>query len=320
MTRDAAALRSERALVLGGGGSTGNAWQSGIAAGLLAEGVDIAAADLTIGTSAGSTTAVQLAGRSATELLAAVLTQDLRGASGGGSQPRPPGEVARSHLAEFKRVITESDDIDDLRRKMGQAALAVDPEADAAWQAQWRATVASRLPIAHWPKRRLRLTAVDARTGIPVVFDRESGVDLVDAVAASCAGGRFAYRIGEGRYIDGGYRAYAENADLASGSQRVLVLSPLGGRSLYPLEWGTHLATHVEQLRVAGHEVVTVFPTTESAPLFVNPMDYSMRAAAARAGQDQGMRMAAGLHAFWQRGPSAAVPVQSHSDPSGLPG
>ena len=60
------------------------------------------------------------------------------------------------------------------------------------------------------------ITAVDAHTGEPVVFDRHSGVDLVDAVAASCSSG-FAYSIGDNRYIDGGYRSNAENADLAAG-------------------------------------------------------------------------------------------------------
>jgi NTE family protein len=50
----------ERALVLGGGGSTGNAWLIGVIAGLLEAGLDVTTADLTIGTSAGSTAAAQM--------------------------------------------------------------------------------------------------------------------------------------------------------------------------------------------------------------------------------------------------------------------
>src|ERR1044072_184281 len=50
-----------RALVLGGGGSTGNAWLIGVVAGLSDAGLDVTTADLTIGTSAGSTAAAQLA-------------------------------------------------------------------------------------------------------------------------------------------------------------------------------------------------------------------------------------------------------------------
>ena len=70
--------------------------------------------------------------------------------------------------------------------------------------------------VSSWPQRPVLITAVDAATGEPVVFDRHSGVDLVDAVAASCASG-LSYRIGDHRYIDGGYRRNAENADLAAG-------------------------------------------------------------------------------------------------------
>jgi hypothetical protein len=54
------------------------------------------------------------------------------------------------------------------------------------------------------------ITAVDARTGEPVVFDRHSGVDLLDAVAASCASG-LPYRIGDSAFIDGG-RMFCDTA------------------------------------------------------------------------------------------------------------
>jgi len=63
----------KRSLVLGGGGSTGNAWLIGVIAGLFDAGLDVTTADLTIGTSAGSTAAAQIAGATPTELLAAIL-------------------------------------------------------------------------------------------------------------------------------------------------------------------------------------------------------------------------------------------------------
>src|SRR3954467_11753101 len=72
-TRHFTATIGERALVLGGGGSTGNAWLIGVIAGLFEEGLDVTAADLTIGTSAGSTAAAQIAGASPTELFAATV-------------------------------------------------------------------------------------------------------------------------------------------------------------------------------------------------------------------------------------------------------
>ena len=144
------------------------------------------------------------------------------------------------------------------------------------------------------------ITAVDAQTGEPVVFDSHSGVDLTDAVAASCASGP-PYRIGDSRYIDGGYRSNAENADLAAGYERVLVLSPFGGRTLQPLDWGTHLAAQVDELRARGSRVETIFPDSDSEHLFgANAMDLSLRPPAARAGYDQGQARAEQLTEFWR--------------------
>jgi NTE family protein len=144
------------------------------------------------------------------------------------------------------------------------------------------------------------ITAVDAHTGEPVVFDRHSGVDLVDAVAASCASGA-PYGIGDRRYIDGGYRRSSENADLAAGYGRVLVLSPLGGRSRAPLEWGMHLAAQVDELRARGSRVETILPDSNSLDAFgSNLMDLSTRPPAARAGHNQGRALAEQLTEFWR--------------------
>ena len=181
------------------------------------------------------------------------------------------------------RIIAAAVDAADMRRRMGAAALEMDAASDGSGRARWRATVAARLPSQRWPERRMLITAVDARTGEPVVFDRHSGVDLVDAVAASTASG-VAYRIGDHRYIDGGYRRN-ENADLAAGYGRVLVLSPLGGRTRHPLDWGTHLAAQVDELRAGGSRVETILPDSNSLNAFgTNLMDLSTRPPAARAG------------------------------------
>jgi NTE family protein len=196
------------------------------------------------------------------------------------------------------RIIAAAEDAADMRRRMGAAALEM--AADASMHTRWRDTVAARLPGQHWPEQTILITAVDARTGEPVVFDRHSGVDLVDAVAASCASG-FAYSIGGSRYIDGGYRSNAENADLAAGYARVLVLSPFGGRSRTPVDWGMHLATQVAELRARGSRVETIFPDSTSEHMFgANAMDLSLRPPAARAGRNQGRALAEQLTEFWR--------------------
>jgi NTE family protein len=196
-------------------------------------------------------------------------------------------------------IIAAAEDAADMRRRMGAWALETDAAHGSA-QARWRATVAARLPSQHWPRRRLLITAVDARTGEPVVFDRNSGVELVDAVAASCSSGP-AYSIGGGRYIDGGYRSNADNADLAAGCARVLVLSPFGGRSRTPVDWGMHLSTQVDELRAHGSRVETIFPDSDSRTAFGdNVMDLTTRPPAARAGYNQGRALAEQLTEFWR--------------------
>jgi NTE family protein len=289
-------------LVLGGGGSTGNAWLIGVIAGLFDAGLDVTTADLTIGTSAGSTAAAQIAGATPTELYAAILAAAPQQRTGPvGSDPgRVPNRPVADHMERISKIIASAEDAADMRRRMGAAALDMDAASDGSWQTQWRATVASRLPSQRWPQRTVLITAVDARTGEPVVFDRHSGVDLADAVAASCASGR-PYRIGDNPYIDGGYRSNAENADLAAGYRRVLVLSPFGGRTLTPEDWGMHLATQVDELRACGSRVETIFPDRNSEHMFgANAMDLSLRPPAARAGYNQGKALAEQLAEFWR--------------------
>ena len=145
------------------------------------------------------------------------------------------------------------------------------------------------------------ITAVDAHTGEPVVFDRHSGVDLVDAVAASCASG-FAYGIGDSRYIDGGYRSNAENADLAAGYAAGAGAVTIRRQNKdCRCEWGMHLATQVDELRARGSRVETIFPESDSEHMFgANAMDLSLRPPAARAGYNQGRALAGQLTEFWR--------------------
>jgi len=300
-TDDASAPRTRTALVLGGGGSTGNAWLIGVIAGLADVGVDMARADVIIGTSAGSTTAAQITSASPAELLATILSEAAqhRPAPSGPTGMRPAAGTVVDQMARTGRIIADAADAPDLRRKLGAAALDLDAASDGERSARWRGVVAARLAKPRWPERTMLITAVDARTGAAVVFDRHSGVELVDAVAASTSSGA-PYHLGDDRYLDGGYRRN-ENADLAAGYDRVVVLSPFGGRSRYPLEWGMHLGAQVAELQAGGSNVETIFPDGAAEHLFgVNAMDPSLRPPAARAGYDQGRNLGERLTGFWQ--------------------
>jgi NTE family protein len=299
------------ALVLGGGGAAGQAWEIGIIAGLAEAGLDMTeAADLVVGTSAGATAAAQVrSGIPTAELLASVLSPPVQPA--GQNRERPPSLPMATVFERMRAVGAAATSAADLRRAMGAFGLESDsilgPGAG-----QRRAMVAARLPRPEWPDRPMIVVAVDAHTGELAAFDRDSGVDLVDAVTASTAlpGLVPTVSINGTRYIDGGVRS-PDNADLAAGYANVVVLSPLGGRSQTPSErgadpagqfeglrrppeWGVDLASQVEALRKQGSRVEVITPDADSrAAMGTNQMDPATRIPAARAGFAQGKQEAA---------------------------
>lgn len=298
------------ALVLGGGGAAGQAWEIGIIAGLAEAGLDMTeAADLVVGTSSGATAAAQVrSGIPAAELLAAVLSPPVQPA--GQNRERPPSLPMATVFERMRAIGAAATSAADLRRAMGAFGLESDSTLGPA-AGQRRAMVAARLPRPEWPDRPMIVVAVDAHTGELAAFDRDSGVDLVDAVTASTAlpGLVPTHNINGTHYINGGVRS-ADNADLASGYANVVVLSPFGGRSQTPPErgadpagqfeglrrppeWGTDLASQVEALRKQGSRVEVITPDADSrAAMGTNQMDPATRIPAARAGFAQGKQEA----------------------------
>jgi NTE family protein len=272
-------MNQGHALVLGGGGVAGIAWMTGVLAGLADAGQGVTGADVIIGTSAGATVAAQVgSGLSLDELFARQADRD-----------RWADEIfAQLDLArvgaEIGAYLAGADTFEEAMRRIGAYALNAKTPPEAAR----RAVIKSRLPVHEWAERPIRLTAVDAKTGTFRVFDRESGVSLVDAVGASSAvpGVWPPVTIGAVRYMDGGVRS-ADNADLAAGASRVTVVSPLGWDS--PIPSPLPLREVVGQLREGGADVVVIVPDGPSvAAIGPNPLDPGTRTAAAEAGRAQG--------------------------------
>lgn len=292
------------ALVLGGGGSAGQAWQVGVIAGLAEAGLDLAeAADLVIGTSSGSTTAAWLrSGTPPAELLANVLSEPARPARPGAPPGDRPAASPMAALFERMRAISAAaTSAEELQRAMGAFGLESDARFEPGVAAQRRAMIAARLPHPDWPERPMVVVALEASTGALVPFDRDSGVELLDAMIAAIAlpGAGPTHEIGGVRYINGGVRS-PDNADLAAGYARVLVLSPFSERK-GPLPEGqfeglrrfpgADLAAQVEALRAAGSRVEVITPDVDSrAAMGTNQMDPATRIPSARAGYAQGKR------------------------------
>ncbi|HEX3784821.1 MAG TPA: patatin-like phospholipase family protein [Pseudonocardiaceae bacterium] len=291
------------ALVLGGGGAAGQAWQIGVIAGLAEAGLDLTeAADLVVGTSSGATTAAHVrSGIPAAELLAAVLSPPVRPVRQ--NQQQPPSLPMAGVFERMRAIGAAATSAAELRRAMGAFGLESDATLGPTAGAR-RAMVAARLPHPQWPDRPMIVVAVDAHTGELAAFDRDSGVDLVDAVTASTAlpGMAPTHSVNGTHYINGGVRS-GENADLASGYANVVVLSPFGGRSQTPPQEGqfegirrmpgTDLASEVEALRKQGSRVEVITPDADSqAAMGTNQMDPATRIPAARAGFAQGKQEA----------------------------
>lgn len=278
---------TRRGLVLGGGGVAGVAWQTGLLTGLREGGVDVSEADVMVGTSAGATVAAQItSGTSLGELLDRQVDPALQ----------PPELSPALSAEELMMLVLDAHDgatdALDVRRRIGAMALAAPTVAEA----ERRAVIEARLPSRDWPKSELKIVAVDAETGVERVFGPASGVDLVDAVAASCAvPGAFPPVTIEGRrYIDGGTRT-TENADLAAGCDRVLVLQVLA------VPGNTVLDGQVAALRKQGARVMVIRPDDAAAsaigPDLLNP---AVRKAAALSGHAQGLGSAPTAADFWR--------------------
>jgi NTE family protein len=260
------------ALVLAGGGLAGIAWETGVLLGIQDVEPEAAARIIgppttLIGTSAGSTVAAHIGtGAPLEELFERQLEEKT-------SEVYVEVDFD-AFMASMAAALSEATSPDDARSRIGTIAkntATVDREVR-------RGVIEARLPGVAWSDRDLRITSVDADTGVPIVFDRTSAVSLIDAVEASSAvpGIWPVVPLAGHRYIDGGVRTMA-NADLAVGFD--------------PAELGSLAPSRVHVI-YADAAAVAAFGT--------NPLDPGVRKPAALAGRDLGRSVAAQVTAFWR--------------------
>ena len=288
-------------LVLGGGGTLGEAWMNGILAGIAdAADVDFRRCEHFVGTSAGSIVAARLAA---------------------GREPRLPDEQAREledALATRGRLATAALAL--AGRGLSAAAAPLAPltlRAGAPLGALLRSAVLARAPgmrgdldgMAERIDRhgvrfdgRLRIAAVDRRSGKRVIFGAPGGpaATIGEAVQASCAipGVFRPVRIGGREYVDGGAWS-PTNLDAAPAGRgtQVLCLTVAGrvdrasGR-LMAIQLFTRTSLTVEELAVRsrGAVVRTVVPDRAALQAMGGDlMDRGFAAEALAAGFRQGL-------------------------------
>lgn len=293
-----------RALVLGGGGPVGVAWEIGLAAGLGASGVDLTLADHAIGTSAGSITGAKLmGGADLDDLVARSASMFEASAASSGADQIPDGAMNKL----FELMMASADETHSPSERLaavGELALSSQTISEEAFVSGLAAEFAGET----WPKG-YSCTAVDAASGEFVVWDESSNVSLPHAIASSCSVPAIypPITINGRRYIDGGMRS-ALNADLAEGHDAVIIVSCM------PLELPPFLDDprilnffkreydSIEALRDTGVAVEVIVPDEEflmisGMGMFL--MDFTRVQTAADAGVRLGKQEADRLATIW---------------------
>jgi NTE family protein len=270
----------------------GIAWETGIVAGLVDGGINVARADLIVGTSAGSVIGAQLAsGRPAQEMLDEALS--------------PPDSAITSQLtfdpptviAIFQKWASLPEITDAGCAEVGAMAVGARTQTEDSWVESFAERFASP-----WPEQRLVVTAVDADSGAFQTWDRDSDVPLERAVASSCTvPGLFPpVTINGKRYIDGGVRS-GTNADLAKGHDTILIIAALGARqeNIGPICRRTAEA-EAAALSAGGSHVELHFMDEGSLQAVgPNMMDVTRTKVTAEAGAEQGRKLAAQIADVW---------------------
>ena len=291
-----------RALVLGGGGPVGIAWECGLIAGLAQAGVDLGQADFILGTSAGSFVGARLAmGAPAAELAQPILAEAdrVQQAPRTDAPERPPADLSFL-MRKMTEAQTSTRNPTEVRAEIGHWALQQPTIDEAGFIASFGRAFAG-LPEDYWPARGYACTAVDAETGAFQLWDKASGVGLTRAVASSCSvpGVYPPVTLKGRRYIDGGMRS-GTNADLAGGHGLVVLIALRLGDGGPNDRMKARLDEEIAQLEDGGAEVVLITPDAASQTAFgANLMDFRRRPAAVRAGLDQGAALAAATGPRW---------------------
>lgn len=291
-----------RALVLGGGGPVGIAWEAGLLAGLAEGGVTLADADYIMGTSAGSVVGALIAmGRAAGDIAGPIIAE--------ADRPRDiPGAVAETRTGapnmmvlfqKMQEAASGERDPQEVRKEIGTFSL----EAQTVEEESFIGGFGRQLAQAHgaWPGHGYACTAVDTATGEFVVWNEASKVPLSRAVASSCSvPGVFpAITIDGKRYMDGGMRS-ATNADLAKGHDLTVVVAVRLGGGEFAERMMAPLNRELQVLKDAGGKVELITPDDASGEAFGgNLMNPKHRPAAAKAGLEQGRALASSLKAVW---------------------
>jgi NTE family protein len=255
---------------LGGGGVFFVAWQLSYLRELAERGVDLAAADRVVGTSAGAVVASVLTARRISRLNREVTVLARLPALLGALAPSGHLHPSQVRALELFRHAPDADP--PTIKAIGHAALAARTPPASAMARNIGLVLASR----SWPSAVLHVTCVDTYSGERVVVTNAASVDIRRAVAASSAvPGLFAPQpIGDRRCMDGGVSGSGTHLDLLAGADRAVVLALTDGSGIVKATMTTtpgSTEAELAALEASGSRVFRRVPERVDATTLMDP-------------------------------------------------
>ncbi|MFY9231592.1 MAG: patatin-like phospholipase family protein [Candidatus Nanopelagicales bacterium] len=298
---------ASRAVAFGGGGEWFIAWMLGYAHGLRDAGIDLAQADVAIGTSAGSVVGAAIKAGKLDALTTAFTELGANPQKAATSLPIPLGSPSqeRAHrvMSSTTEVTTET------LQEIGRAAMAAHngPPAD------YIAFLNSLLGLDSWPAGQFT-TATDCYTAEPLIVGPDSGIDIATACAASSSlpGDMGPTWLGDRLVMDGGVSHSSMHAPMLSGATFVLILGMLDFKTNPPKKvnpaFGLSERTapgtaerEAQALRDAGSTVHVAIANPDPDTDFMDPATIP---AALSAGRERGAADAPLIAPHWAATPA----------------
>ena len=219
-------IGKERGLVLGGGGAYLASWMVGYATALKSREVDVARADVAVGTSAGSVVGAALMGghlwrlRSELDIL--------------GEFPKlfakliPTMAPNPSQLRARRIANAASQASPEMIQSIGRAAMAA---RNPAGPSDYLTTVKRLIGEKKWPSPRLYTTAIDCYTGKRLIVGqaRDIPVNAACAASSSLPGSMGPTWLKDRLCMDGGICQTSTHSDVVGGVKKALIISLTDG-------------------------------------------------------------------------------------------
>ena len=274
-------MNSKVALALSGGGHYGIAFHIGYLKGLFDKGIDLRTVDYIIGTSAGSQVSTTISSMIDWD----TIWQEQIIEKVNETTPISDKEMGELFQA-FDQLAKESKSTKAWVDGMGEISKNTQPNVSLDARRDMIRNRLGTVPL-EWNDK-LNIVATELETSERKVFNAQSGVALIDALAASSAlqGVWQPIPINGYHYYDGGSYSM-ENPDVVDDAVKVIVLT-----TNLPIETPYALDQLVEQMKADGKDVYVVKPSDEVVSILqayqYNTVNADMREEIAQAAVKQG--------------------------------